>query len=93
MGTSCSAKFNAGGLASVVEGRGSVADALRPTDVKGLQVLPGGLAGGRLRAALHSPALRQAMRRLSAAADFVVIDAPPALAGADNRRVGRSWWR
>jgi succinoglycan biosynthesis transport protein ExoP len=77
-------EFNAGGLASVVEGRGSVADALRPTDVKGLQVLPAGSLEGDYGAALHSPALRQAMRRLSAAADFVVIDAPPALAGADT---------
>jgi len=77
-------EFNATGLASVVEGRVGLADALRSTDTEGLQVLPAGWLEGDYGAALHGAALRQTVGRLRSAADFVVIDAPPALAGADT---------
>jgi len=68
----------------VVEGRVGLADALRSTDIEGLQVLPAGWLQGDYGAALQGAALRQTVGRLRSAVDFVVIDAPPALAGADT---------
>lgn len=77
-------EYNTPGLASVIEGRAGLPDAVRATEVRGLDVLPAGWLEGDYGAALHSVALRQVVSRLRAAADFVVIDAPPALSGADT---------
>jgi capsular exopolysaccharide synthesis family protein len=76
-------EFNASGLASVVEGRVGLAAAVCSTDIDGLQVLPAGCLEGDYGAALHDGALREIVGRLQRGADFVVIDAPPALAGAE----------
>ena len=77
-------EFNASGLASVVEGRVGLADAVCSTDIDGLQVLPAGCLEGDYGAALHGGRLGQIVGRLQRGADFVVIDAPPVLAGADT---------
>lgn len=77
-------EYNTVGLASVVEGRVALPDALRSTDIPGVKVLPAGWLEGDYGAALHGAALRQVIARLRESSDFVVIDAPPALAGADT---------
>jgi capsular exopolysaccharide synthesis family protein len=77
-------EYNTVGLASVIEGRASLGDALRETAIPGLNVLAAGWLAGDYGAALHGNGLRQAIGRLRGGADFVVIDAPPALAGADT---------
>jgi len=77
-------EYNAAGLASVVEGRTDLSDALRATDVPRLKVLPAGWLEGDYGAALQSTALRQVIGQLRGSAEFVIIDAPPALAGADT---------
>jgi polysaccharide biosynthesis transport protein len=77
-------EYNTPGLASVIEGRSGLSDALRATEVRGLDVLPAGWLEGDYGAALHGVALRRVLGRLRTTADFVVIDAPPALAGADT---------
>lgn len=77
-------EYNTVGLASVVEGRVNLSDALRSTDVPGLKVLAAGWLEGDYGAALHGAALRQAIARLRGSSEFVVVDAPPALAGADT---------
>jgi succinoglycan biosynthesis transport protein ExoP len=77
-------EYNTLGLASVIEGRIGLRDALRATEVPGLDVLPAGWLEGDYGAALHGVALRQVLCRLRATVEFLVIDAPPALAGADT---------
>jgi succinoglycan biosynthesis transport protein ExoP len=70
-------------LAAVIAGRIGLTDAVHNTAITGLHVIPAGRVEGNVGAALHSPELRQTMRRLRTTADVVVIDAPPALAGPD----------
>jgi polysaccharide biosynthesis transport protein len=77
-------EHNSVGLASVIEGRAALDDAIRATDIPGMHVLPAGSLQGDYGAALHSAALRRVIGRLRTRFDFVVIDAPPALAGADT---------
>jgi tyrosine-protein kinase len=72
------------GLANVVNGDAKLADALRSTEVSGLQVLPGGQASFDPSSVLQSTAFRNVLDELRSEADFVVIDAPPVLAGADT---------
>jgi succinoglycan biosynthesis transport protein ExoP len=75
---------NRPGLANVVNGDAKLADALRWTEVSGLQVLPGGQADFDPSSVLQSTAFRNLLDELRSEADFVVIDAPPVLAGADT---------
>ena len=70
------------GLAEVIQGRASLADALHDGGIPGLQILPAGAVNPESRT-LHAPELRQTLRRLTVNADLVVIDGPPVLAGAD----------
>jgi capsular exopolysaccharide synthesis family protein len=71
------------GLAAAIDGRIGLTEALQQTPIPGLQVMPAGNAGSHINSALQSPQLRQLIRRLRTSADVVVIDGPPALAGAD----------
>jgi capsular exopolysaccharide synthesis family protein len=75
---------NSVGLASVIEGRTALDDAIRGTDIPGMNVLPAGWLEGDYGAALHGAGLRRVIGRLRTQFDFIVIDAPPALAGADT---------
>jgi Mrp family chromosome partitioning ATPase len=68
----------------VIEGRTALDDAIRGTDIPGMNVLPAGWLEGDYGAALHGAGLRRVIGRLRTQFDFVVIDAPPALAGADT---------
>jgi capsular exopolysaccharide synthesis family protein len=72
------------GLANVVNGDAKLADALCWTEVSGLQVLPGGQDYFDPSNVLESTAFRNLLDELRSEADFVVIDAPPVLAGADT---------
>ena len=75
---------NRPGLADVVNGDAQLAEAMRWTEVSGLQVLPGGQADFDPSSVLQSIAFRNLLDELRGKADFVVIDAPPVLAGADT---------
>jgi succinoglycan biosynthesis transport protein ExoP len=75
---------NNAGLADVVEGRAKVTDVLHGTNVSGLQLVTAGSVEGDHGAVLHSAALRWMFGELRGTADFVVVDAPPVLAGADT---------
>jgi len=68
------------GLAGVVDGRATLAAELRPTPVPGLSVLPAGPDAGTV---LDRPTLPRVLAELRTRADFVIVDGPPALAGAD----------
>ena len=72
------------GLAKVVNGDATLADALRWTEVPRLQVLPGGPPSDDPSSLLQSTAFRRLLAQLRSEADFVVIDAPPVLASADT---------
>ena len=72
------------GLANVVNGDATLADALRRTEVPGLQVLPSGQAYFDPSGVLQSTAFRNLLGQLRSEADFLVIDAPPVLASADT---------
>ena len=72
------------GLTNLINGEATLADALRWTEVSRLQVLPGGQAYFDPSTVLQSTAFRNLLDELRSEADFVVIDAPPVLAGADT---------
>jgi succinoglycan biosynthesis transport protein ExoP len=71
------------GLADVLEGRASLTNVLMQPEVPGPQIISAGLLVGDIGTALHPSRLGEVVRRLSAVADIVVIDAPAALAGSD----------
>jgi capsular exopolysaccharide synthesis family protein len=72
------------GLSSVLAGDEPLKRALRDSDVDGLRVLAPGPAVTDRGALLQSEALSRLLGQLRAAADFVVVDAPPVLASADT---------
>jgi polysaccharide biosynthesis transport protein len=72
------------GLTSLVQGDANLADALRGTEVPGLQLLPSGPASVDTASVSQSTAFQKLLRELQSEADFVVIDAPPVLASADT---------
>ena len=71
------------GLVDLLNGDAKLADALRRTEVPGLQLLPGGAAPPDPSSVLQSTAFRKLLDELGNEADFVVIDAPPVLGSAD----------
>jgi polysaccharide biosynthesis transport protein len=71
------------GLADVLEDRVSLGSALVQPEVAGPRILPAGLLVGDIGTALHPSRLGEVIQQLSTEADFVVIDAPAALAGSD----------
>jgi capsular exopolysaccharide synthesis family protein len=72
------------GLAGIVEGGASLAQALRGTGIEGLTLLPAGEYGSDPGAVLQAPALPRILDELRRRADLVVVEAPPVLAGADT---------
>jgi capsular exopolysaccharide synthesis family protein len=75
------------GLSTVVSGKMSLEDALQETDVPGLRVLTSGPTPPNPPELLNSKAGRACIEAIREAADFVVIDTPPALIMADARIV------
>jgi len=72
------------GLTTVVLGGVPVRDALRPTVIEGLTLLSAGGQTVDPGTILQSPAFPAVLHDLRRHADFVVIEAPPVLAGADT---------
>lgn len=75
------------GFTNVVTGEVSLEEALQETVIPGLRVLTSGPQPPNPPELLHSQAGRECIRKLKQAADFVVIDSPPALAMADAQFV------
>ena len=71
------------GLTGVLEQQTGLAGALETTVVPGLALLAPGAVPPDPAALLAQPALREALNELRHQADFVVIEAPPLLAGPD----------
>lgn len=73
------------GLAAVLAGEATVAEALRPGPADGLNVLPGRPVGGVAGDLLGGPAMRAVLEELRRRFDLVVVDTPPVLPVADAR--------
>jgi capsular exopolysaccharide synthesis family protein len=63
--------------------RSDMAQVLRDTPIEGLRVLPAGALDNDHGTIPQTPVLRWALGRLRSGADFVIIDSPPVLMGAD----------
>jgi len=71
------------GFTNVVAGKASLKEALQATSIPGLAVLTSGPVPLNPPELLNSQSSRDLLRKLAEAADFVVIDTPPALVMAD----------
>lgn len=78
------------GISDVMTGNAKLRDAIRPTSVEGLYLLPCGTIPGKPAEMLESKRFAQAMQGLAAAFDRVVIDSPPVLPVIDARILGAS---
>jgi murein biosynthesis integral membrane protein MurJ len=72
------------GLTSVLDGNADLAEAIQCTDVRGLEILPAGPVSGDPAAVPQAPELPGVLDAIRREADFVIIDAPPVLAGPDT---------
>ncbi len=77
------------GLASVTNGDTALADAVRPSDIDNLSLLPCGPRPGNPAELLSSPKFAQVLDQLKAQYDFVIVDTPPLLAVSDPRVVAQ----
>jgi capsular exopolysaccharide synthesis family protein len=75
------------GLADVLAGEVELEDALRPTRVAGLRLLPAGFLPPNPPEFLASPAMTALLRSLRSDSDMVVLDTPPVLPVVDVERV------
>jgi putative peptidoglycan lipid II flippase len=79
--------FNArghAGLTNVLDGSAELASAIQRTEVPGLEILPAGPVPSDPGAVPQSKALPGILDAARGQADFVIIDAPPVLAGPDT---------
>lgn len=77
------------GLSDVVKGEAALADAIRPTDAAGLDLLPCGTGASSPAELLGAPRLQQILEEAAGRYDVVVVDTPPILAVADAIAVAR----
>ena len=78
------------GLTNVLVGvASSVDEAIRPTKVPGLSVLPSGSLPPNPAELLGSTAMQQLMDALSQRYDVIILDTPPVLAASDAAILGR----
>ncbi|HXF36379.1 MAG TPA: polysaccharide biosynthesis tyrosine autokinase [Actinomycetota bacterium] len=71
------------GLTDLLASDLPITAAVHPTALEHLRVMPSGAPAGNPAEILESEAFRQALDRLRARADFVILDTPPLLAVAD----------
>jgi capsular exopolysaccharide synthesis family protein len=71
------------GISDVIAGRKLLAEALHPTAVEGLLVMPAGSARESPIRTLSSPALSVVLQDLANVADVVLIDSPPCVTVTD----------
>lgn len=76
------------GLSSVLEGKATLDQAVQPTAVSGLEVLPCGPKPSNPSEMLNSPMFGELLEVLSERYDQVVIDSPPVMGIADARIIG-----
>jgi polysaccharide biosynthesis transport protein len=80
---------NAPGLSDLIVGKATVAEAVRATSFKGLEVLPCGYIPPNPAELLGSAAMRDLLTALRAHYDWILLDTPPILAIADTPVLSR----
>ncbi len=78
------------GISDVMTGNAKLRDAIRPTSVEGLYLLPCGTIPWKPAEMLESKRFAQAMQGLAGEFDRVVIDSPPVLPVIDSRILAAS---
>lgn len=76
------------GLTEVLTGQAPLDEAVRPTMVEGLSILPAGTLVPNVSELLGSTEMRELLERLSESFDMVIVDTPPVLAAADAEILG-----
>jgi capsular exopolysaccharide synthesis family protein len=76
------------GLTEVLARQGTLEEAIRPTSVEGLHILPAGTLVPNISELLGGSGMRAVMAELSSRYDLVVVDTPPVLAAADAEILG-----
>ncbi|HEX8694950.1 MAG TPA: polysaccharide biosynthesis tyrosine autokinase [Longimicrobium sp.] len=76
------------GLTEVLVGQATLEQAVRPTLVEGLSILPAGTLAPNVSELLGAAAMRRTLEALQAAYDLVIVDTPPVLAAADAEILG-----
>ncbi|MFD2613960.1 CpsD/CapB family tyrosine-protein kinase [Paenibacillus gansuensis] len=74
---------NTGGLTSVLIGKLSLAEAMYPSDIPGLDILPSGPVGMRSAELITSQGISFLLQRAKEKYDTVIIDGPPVLISSD----------
>jgi len=77
------------GMCELIRGQATLDDVVRPTESEGLWLVPGGICDQAALQALTSETMDTLFDQLRARYDFVVIDAGPALVGADPLLIGQ----
>ncbi|HYH78913.1 MAG TPA: polysaccharide biosynthesis tyrosine autokinase [Longimicrobium sp.] len=76
------------GLTEVLARQATLEEAIRPTDVDGLHLLPAGTLVPNVSELLGSPRMKETLAELSSRYDLVLVDTPPVLAAADAEILG-----
>jgi polysaccharide biosynthesis transport protein len=74
---------NKRGLSNILSGTADIEDAVVPTKVEGLLLIPAGPAPDNPVRLLRSPEMRELIDQLSTLADFVIFDSPAGVTFAD----------
>jgi capsular exopolysaccharide synthesis family protein len=77
------------GLSELLLGTADMGDAVRPTSVEGLCLLPAGDAGGAALEVLGQDGIKPIFEHLKARFDFILVDSCPVLPVADSLMVGQ----
>lgn len=77
------------GLHGVLAGESDLDEAIRPSTIGGLSLLPAGKATNEAADLLHSPRLATLLEEAAERYDHVVIDSPPSLTLPDSRTIAR----
>ena len=80
---------NMPGLTSVLVGGDTLAQAIRPTRIDGLMILPSGALPPNPAELLGSAQMRALLEKLSETYDLLILDTPPLLAASDAAIVSR----
>jgi capsular exopolysaccharide synthesis family protein len=76
-------QVSAPGLAAVLEGDVGIREAIRPTNVPGLSILPAGRPSSSPGDLLQLTSLRASLTQVEDEYDWVLIDSPPVMVAAD----------
>ncbi|HEX8244579.1 MAG TPA: polysaccharide biosynthesis tyrosine autokinase, partial [Longimicrobium sp.] len=76
------------GLTEMLARQGTLGQAIRPTQVEGLHILPAGTLVPNISELLGGSWMRAVLAELSSRYDLVVLDTPPVLAAADAEILG-----